>query len=199
MPGIFEGMKSAKRRIDGNYVIPSHFIGRIVRVKQGRTRKEEGFFAVEMQVVHDFEPERAERGIYGHSIGEEVTHLMMAKHDSFLGNVKGFIGAVLDLPDDAIGENEAVKVTSDDQPLSGLLVEVAARNTRTRAGRDFTVVNYKGEVPKEDLFAIWKQMGDNGKALYARFFGKQAMSDLEQRKTAPAPAAREEEDDEIPI
>ena len=159
-----------KSRIDGNYVIPSHFLGKILRVKTGKNRKEESFFVVEMVVLHDCEPDKYERGLFGHAVGEEVSHMMMAKHESFLSNVKGFISNVLDMPDDDIGEEEAVAVCADDQPLAGSIIEVAARNTKTRAGNDFTVVNYKGEVPKEDLLGIWEAMGEEGEVLKARFF-----------------------------
>lgn len=170
MAGIFEGIGQAKSRIDGNYVIPSHFLGRINRVKTGKNRKEEGFFVVELTVVHDCEPDKYERGVYGHAVGEEVSHMMMSKHDSFLGNVKGFISNTLDMPDDEIGEEEAMAVCADDQPLAGTIVEVAARNTKTRAGNDFTVVNYKGEVPLEDMLSIWEQMGEEGAERRLRFF-----------------------------
>jgi hypothetical protein len=170
MAGIFDGMGEAKSRIDGNYVIPSHFLGRINRVKTGKNRKDEGFFVVEMTVIHDCEPDKYERGNYGHAVGEEVSHMMMSKHDSFLGNVKGFIGSTLDMPDEEIGEEEAMAVCAEDQPLAGTIIEVAARNTKTRAGNDFTVVNYKGEVPKEDMFAVWETMGDDGAERQARFF-----------------------------
>lgn len=168
--GIFGGMQDAKSRIDGNYVIPSHFLGRINKCKQGKNRKDEGFFVIEMTVLHDCEPDKFDRGKWGHSVGEEVSHMMMSKHDSFLSNVKGFISSTLDMTDDKIGEDEALMVCADDQPLAGTIVEVASRNTVTRAGNDFTVVNYKGEVPMDQMVGIFEEMGEIGAERLATYF-----------------------------
>ena len=177
-PGIFEGMGGAKSRMDSNYVIPSHFLARIDKCKIGKNRKDEGFFVVEMTVIHDCEPDKYQRSSFGHAVGEEVSHMMMAKHDSFLGNVKGFISTTLDMPDDQIGEEEAIAVAADDQPLAGTVVEVAARNTVTRAGNDFTVVNYKGEVPRDQLDAIFETLADGeGAQRMARFFPDEGEGD----------------------
>ena len=169
MAGIFDGMDKAASRLDANYVIPSHFLALINKCKIGENRKDEGFFVVEMTVIHDCEPDKYARGVFGHAVGEEVSHMMMSKHDSFLGNVKGFISNVLDMPDDKIGETEALAVAADDQPLAGTVIEVAARNVVTRQNKDFTVVNYKGEVDKEELMALFKTL-DDGKERVARFF-----------------------------
>lgn len=178
MPGIFDGMGSAKSRMDSNYVIPSHFLALITRCKIGKNRKDEGFFVVEMQVIHNCEPDKYERMKYGHQPGEEVSHMMMSKHDSFLGNVKGFISNTLDMPDDDIGEEEALTVSGDDQPLAGTVIEVVARNTVTKAGNDFTVVNYKGEVSMDQILDIFAAL-DDGAARLARFFPGHATEPVE--------------------
>jgi hypothetical protein len=164
MTGIFDGMGEASSSRDSNYVIPAHVLGRINRVKSGTTRKEEGFFAVEMTVVHDCSPDKYERGKYGHMQGEEVTWMAMAKHDSFLSNVKQFVGSTLAMEDEAIGKDEVNTICGDDQPLAGLVVEVVARNIITRANKDFTKVSFKGEVAQEE---VAKLIGDEA---MARFF-----------------------------
>lgn len=169
MPGIFDGMGDAASRLDANYVIPSHFLAIINKCKIGENRKGEGFFVVEMTVVHDCEPDKYQRGTWGHAVGEEVSHMMMAKHDSFLGNVKGFISNTLNMEDDTIGEEEAIAVAADDQPLAGTVIEVASRNVVTRAGNDFTVVNYKGEVEMEDVVKLFNTVEDGDERM-ARFF-----------------------------
>ncbi len=169
MPGIFDGMGGAASRMDANYVIPSHFLALISKCKIGENRKDEGFFVVEMLVIHDCEPDKYQRGAWGHAVGEEVSHMMMSKHDSFLGNVKGFISNTLGMEDGTIGETEALAVAADDQPLAGTIIEVAARNVVTRAGNDFTVVNYKGEVEKDEVLALFATL-DDGAERTARFF-----------------------------
>ncbi len=149
--GIFDGMGEATSSRDSNYFIPSHFLGRINRVKSGTTRKEEGFFAVEVTVVHDCAPEKYERGKFGHQVGEEVTWMAMAKHDSFLPNVKQFVSSTLGMDDDKIGKDEVNSICGEDQPLAGLVVEIACRNIVTKAGNDFTKVSFKGEVVPEEV------------------------------------------------
>ena len=169
MPGIFDGMGSAKSCMDSNYVIPSHALARINKCKIGKNRKDEGFFVVEMTIVHNCEPDKYERGKYGHQPGEEVSHMLMSKHDSFLGNVKGFISNTLDMEDEGIGEDEALAVAAEDQPLAGTVIEFVARNVVTKAGNDFTVVNYKGEVPMEQVAEIFSKLED-GEERMVRFF-----------------------------
>lgn len=161
--GIFDGMGEAASSRDSNYFIPSHVLGRINKVKSGTTRKEEGFFAVEVTVVHDCQPEKYERSKYGHAVGEEVTWMAMAKHDSFLSNVKQFISSTVDMPDDKIGKEEVTIICGDDQPLAGQVVEIACRNIVTRSGKDFTKVSFKGAVSLEELA---KTIGDEQMAVF---------------------------------
>ncbi len=157
MTGIFEGMDGAASSRDSNYVIPSHTLMRINKVKSGITRREEGFFAVEFTVVHDCSPEKYERSKYGHLVGEDVTWMAMAKHDSFLGNVKQFVSSTLGMEDDAIGKDEVNTICGDEQPLAGMVVEIVARNIITRANKDFTKVSFKGEVEQAE---VAKTLGD---------------------------------------
>lgn len=164
MTGIFEGMGEAASSRDSNYIIPSHTLCRINKVKSGTTRKEEGFFAVEMVVVHDCAPEKYERSKYGHLVGEEVTWMAMAKHDSFLGNVKQFVSTTLNMDDDGIGKDEVNSICGDDQPLAGLVIEVVARNIITKANKDFTKLAFKGEVSPDE---VAKTVGDE---VMQRFF-----------------------------
>jgi len=153
-PGIFEGMGDAKSRMDANCVIPSHFLARINRCKIGKNRKDEGFFVVEMTVIHDCEPDKYQRSNFGHAVGEDVSHMMMSKHDSFLGNVKQFVSSTLNMDDDGIGKDEVNTICGDDQPLAGLVIEIVARNIVTRANKDFTKVSFKGTVPLDELATI---------------------------------------------
>lgn len=170
MQGIFEGMGEAASSRDSNYFVPSHTLCRINRVKSGTTRREEGFFAVECTVVHDCAAEKYERGKYGHQVGEEVTWMAMAKHDSFLSNVKQFVSSTLDMDDEKIGKDEVTTICGDEQPLAGLVVEIAARNIVTRAGKDFTKVAFKGEVSLDELAKV---VGDE---VMSRYFPDHALA-----------------------
>ncbi len=170
-PNIFSGglIDGASARIDANYVNPSHFIGRINAVKTGETRKSEGFFVVEMTVIEDLAPNEYDKGAYGHRAGEDVSHMMMSKHDSFAGNVKAFLKNVLGIPEGEIKDEHALAVCADDQPLENTIVEIVARETMTRANKPFTVVAYKGEVTATELIERWAER-DDAQELADRFF-----------------------------
>lgn len=182
--GLFSGLSSAKARIQATYVRPSHFIARIDACKTGENRKNEGFFVVEMTVIHDCAPDKYDMQTYGHSVGERVSWMAMSKHDSFLGNVKAFMANVLGLTGaeaENLGEEEAVQITSNDQPLAGTIIEVIAKNITTKAGNPFTAVNFVGEVQPQQMLDLWATMGDTGTEREQQFFPE---GELQRRAAA---------------
>jgi len=138
----FSGVENAKANVGGNYVKPCDMIARIDRVKQDDSRSNGSFIANEMTVLHVFEGE--------HEVGENVTHMLMQKFDSFLNNWKKLVIGITSCPDSEVTEEASNKIVSEDQPLSGIVVRVKAHNIKTRKGEDFTIVNYHGEVKEED-------------------------------------------------
>jgi hypothetical protein len=168
MANPFKNLAQAQSRIDAAYVRPSHFLGKIKQCKIGARRNGDEFFVIELEVVEDLAPETyvAGPGGYGHAPGEVISHMMMAKHDSFLGNVKAFIKSVLAIPEDEITEDDALAVCAEDQPLENTVVEVVARETITRKDTPFTVVTYRGAVSSADLLQRWEDRPD----LVERFF-----------------------------
>lgn len=166
---IFGGIKDARSRFDANYLIPCHCLWRIDNVKVDENRSGEGFMAIELTCLEDLVPDKYARGVYGHTQGESASHLMMKKHDSFLGNVKSFIANTMGVPVEEITENDALAICDASQPLRNTVVEIEARNTKTKRNTDFTVVNYKGEVTPSELLSRWSERED-GAALVERFF-----------------------------
>lgn len=167
MGSIFKGIKAADARKDANYVIPCHIIAKINACRIGENRKGEGFFVVEMTTLYDCAPDKFRRGEYGHEVGEDVSHMMMQKHDSFLPNVKAMIANTLDMDPDDIGEEEALAICNENekngpvQPLKNTIIEIVGRNQVTKKGGDFTVVNYKGEVKPSVLLSLWQEMEED--------------------------------------
>lgn len=182
---IFGGIKDAKSRFDSNYIIPSHCLWRIDNVKVDENRSGEGFMAIEMTCLEDLVSEKYARGVYGHTPGESASHLMMKKHDSFLGNVKAFIANTMGVPVEEIAENDALAICDASQPLRNTVVEIEARNTKTKRGTDFTVVNYKGEVPPTELIARWGELED-GAEMMERFFPQGLLERLAAADAATA-------------
>lgn len=152
----FSGITTAKARVDANYIRPGSYWLQINKLRLDKSRKDQVFLAVEMTVIHCFDERIADQppGRRGHISGESVTHMMMKKHDSFLGNVKAMLVAILGIPADQITEAEAAMVCGDSQPLTGTVVEVNCRNITTRAGNPFTSANYAREVPTREVLAF---------------------------------------------
>ena len=85
--GLFKGIEDASATEGRNYSKAGIFDIEIKKVTVGETRKKIGFFAVDMKILGTNNEEQP--------IGAIVNWISMADKDSFLGNVKGFIMAVL--------------------------------------------------------------------------------------------------------
>jgi len=150
---MFSGIETAKASFDAKYLQQGHYLCRIDRVKADKTRSGDQFLAVEMTVLHTFTdgdglPEK------WHKAGESASHLMMAKHDSFLGNVKAMIANLLACHESEVKESDCVKVSEKEQPLAGMVAEIRARDILTRANKSFTKVSYIREFPASEIEAV---------------------------------------------
>lgn len=143
LSSVFSGIKTAKGRIDANYIRDGRYWTAIRRIKCDKSRQGDVFVAIEQVVVKVLDNADGK----GHRVGEEVTHMLMMRHDSFLGNIKAFIANVLDMPEAEIGEQEAMEICDDTQPLTNTVVEVKGRTVETKKGNPFTQVDYIREVP----------------------------------------------------
>lgn len=147
--GIFDKIKEASVSRDGNFPRIGTYWARIGAVKVTQKFTGEQFVAIEMSVVRSLDSSVENP----HKPGEDITHLLKVAQEMFLPNMKQFIAASLGCSPDEVGPKEAEHVTSDEQPMAGLVVEFAARNTKTRKNTDFTKIVYKREVPAEELAA----------------------------------------------
>ena len=144
---LFAGIADAKARLDANYERPGHYVERIDAIKRGQSRKGDAFLVVEKTVLHVFDDDEGR----GHKAGESVSHMMMSKHDSFLGNVKAMVAKLLDCATESVDSNACLMICDDSQPLGGMLIECKNRNIQTKAGNPFTVINYIREVTAQEL------------------------------------------------
>lgn len=151
--GIFTKLQDAQMSVDSNYERPGHYWLLIDKCKSGKSRKGDEFCAIEKTCLHVFDDNDGT----GHKPGESVTHMIMLKHDSALGNIKQFISGTMGVEPDEVDEDIAQSIfeaegdKDHDQPLSGTVVECINRNIVTKAGKDFTVISYKREVPAQEL------------------------------------------------
>lgn len=145
--GMFSGIGNAKALLESEYIKPGTYWLRIDRNKIDKNRKGLVFAAIEMTVVRVLDDLNGT----GHRIGNSVTHLVMQANDYFLSEIKSFIGNVMGIQPEQISEDHANLVFGPDQPLAGTVVEMQARNVVTQAGKDFTRIVYKREVPAAEV------------------------------------------------
>lgn len=148
--GMFKGIEGAKASFDASYMGEGHYLCRIDRLKADKTRAGDHFLAVEMTVLHTYTDGDGTADKW-HQPGNAVSHLMMCKHDSFLGNVKSMIANLLGVHETEVTEADCDQASGPNQPLGGIVAEVRARGIMTRAQKPFTKITYVREFPASEL------------------------------------------------
>jgi hypothetical protein len=153
----FSGIGSAKIGISSAYFEAGNYVVDIVAVKMVNSRKREDLYTIETCVVESDNPKVI--------VGRKYTCQYNRKHDSFFGNVKGFLAAANGVEPDPRNEKEIATLftdesgrdiaeevaemsVSDENPLAGTRLTLNCVIKKTRAGNDFTIHNwspYKGE------------------------------------------------------
>lgn len=141
--GAFDKIGSAKATQDSNPVRPGKIHARITECKLITKWNKDVMMLVNMVVLKVIDGDHRE--------GEEITHFMLEKHPSFLGNVKAMVANTLGCSPDQVGEAEAERIVSEENPLAGYEIVVKARVIKTRANNDFTLVHYAGQVGKDEV------------------------------------------------
>jgi len=156
---IFGNIRNVKTRVEANYVRPGIYWAYISAVRVGETRKSEKYIAIEMTTLRVVDGRMSDQapGAKPHVIGEEITHMLMAKHESSLGNFRQFLVKVVGIPDADITEEQAMEVTNEKQPLRGTVVRVEARTTTTRKNQPFTAITYAGEIPAAEVLQYFTE------------------------------------------
>lgn len=158
--GMFDNIDKAQASARGaNYAKAGHYLARIDRVKAGESQQGAGeFVAVEMTVLaalpdgdvplnDDFEPLGPDNW---HRVGEQISHVMMTKHKSFLGNMKAFVSNVGGIPESEVGPAECQQVTEG--LFDGVFIELRNRDIKTKTTcKRFTIVGYIREVPASEI------------------------------------------------
>jgi hypothetical protein len=147
---LFAGMKSAKPILDSEYFKPGHYWVLNCRNKIDQNRKLEWFIANEFTIIHVLD----NAGGQGFSIGASATHLVMQKSDYFASEVRTFVSKVLAVAFEDVGEEEAMSVYGDDQPLAGTIIEVRATMVMTKKNTPFTKICYMREVPASEALGV---------------------------------------------
>jgi hypothetical protein len=147
---MFSGIEKAKASFDAAYMNEGHYLCRIDRVKADKNRSGDHFLAVEMTVIHTYADGDGKPESW-HKPGDAVSHLMMSKHDSFLGNVKAMIANLLGVHESEVSEKDCETASGPNQPLAGMVAEVRARGILTRQQKPFTKITYVREFPASEI------------------------------------------------
>ncbi len=85
--GLFDGVGTAKASFAAQYERPGVYVEYITAVKEINTRVNGPALVLEKVVVAVLDDNSG----LGHSEGQVISHIMLQKYDSFLGNVKAMI------------------------------------------------------------------------------------------------------------
>jgi hypothetical protein len=149
--GIFDGIENAEVFNSSVNIRPGQHQLKIRELLVQKSRKKAGvqFFIAEMEVVgsEGGRPSSAKTAdaplSHPHRTGETVSWVVDMTQESALNNVKGFALAL-----DADAKNEDITpaqmdaLVSSDQPAKGIIVNASALMVLTRAGGDFTKINW---------------------------------------------------------
>jgi len=148
MSSIFAGIKAESATKSGRYIQPGQHVLTVREIKLFESSQKKGkwFFCVEADV--DEYTAEDEAAPYGS--GSVVSWLVNMEQPSALGNVKGFAMALLpDTPEEDLDETAMEQLVSPEQPAAGIRVKADAVNIKTRAGNDFTKVNWSPATVSE--------------------------------------------------
>jgi len=169
-------VSGARAQRGGNYVKPGHYLARIDAVREDKAFKKGEFLAFEMTIVHVFAG--SETGfdhnrkvpMTVHSVGEQVTDILMMTNVAFEGRAKAFAMAAGDLTAEAFTEEEypgqiIEQMVAAEQPLAGRVLEIRAQQVIKVAGRAkaettltnndvYTRIDYLRRVPLPELAGV---------------------------------------------
>jgi hypothetical protein len=116
--GSFQGMSNARRGFASNALKEGDYVVRIDKCENFEARQTGEKYKVTLTIL------AVTSG--SHKEGEVVTTTFSRNHglDIYLGNIKGFIAGVLGQPDEAVGENEAIKTLEPHNEMCGLVTRV---------------------------------------------------------------------------
>ena len=146
--GIFDKVDKANRQHVSNWIREGRYIVRVDSVATGEGRKDE-FWKLEMTVAVVIDDVNET----GHKYGEQVTRMRMSKQEGTLPEWKAFVCCVLpDTNEDDIDDDfsEALACGPESE-AAGKFIEVHARTIETKAGNNFTRLDYTRLIEPDEL------------------------------------------------
>ena len=144
--GVFGGIDKARASGSGRYFVPGLYKLEVKELKVIPSQQKSTDFFVATFEILSYQQHASMDGKPEFASGEEVTWLVDMDQKSALGNIKGFGLALLPgSKDEDITEEVMEGMIGPEQPGSGVIVEATAINVKTRAGNDFTKINWRCE------------------------------------------------------
>lgn len=132
----FSRIEDSEGRTGGIYPMPGIYqVLYVDVVKMIRSRKGEDVFIAEFDILQSDVPER--------KAGTRMSWAVNFRHDASPGNVKAFLAAVMNSEQSEVDGKSAQLACSDKNPCHGRLVRLEAVQTKTKAGNDFTLCNFR--------------------------------------------------------
>jgi len=132
----FDRVAASEGRFGGVYPQPGVYPLLYIDVlKMIRSRKGEDVFIAEFDVLESEVPSRLK--------GTRMSWAVNFRHDASPGNVKAFLAAVMNVPQNEVDGKGSQYACSADNPCHGRLVRLEATQTKTKAGTDFTLCNFR--------------------------------------------------------
>lgn len=129
----FAGIEKAASSDRLPYIQQGSYLLEIDAVKVISTRGKGDMFIIEAKVLES-------AGANANEVGSKLSHLIKMSNDSAMGNIKAFVSALTG--DSKVTSETVDKIISAENPAAGTKVRADAFNIKTRAGADFTRVNY---------------------------------------------------------
>lgn len=154
--GTFSGMAGAKRGFVSNPLKDGDYVVRIDKCSHFEAKQTGEKFKVDVTIL------AVNRGSMKEGEVASVTYSKQHGLDLFLGNIKGFIAGVMNVPDDAVGENETLQCLEPQNILAGTVARVRA-DARASKKKDERGENFSYQVytwhPSLDKAEIEKALG----------------------------------------
>ncbi len=133
---MFEGVENASSNSKLPYLSPGQYVLQVDGIKQVSGRGGKGpFFIAEFTVLDA-------KGNGANEVGSRASHVTNMALESALGNVKGFVSALIAKPEKAVTKQICDELLTEAQPARGSKVKADAFMTKTRAMKDFTKITY---------------------------------------------------------
>lgn len=117
-------------------------------LKMIRSRKNEDVFVAEFDILQSDVGERP--------AGTRMSWPVNFRHDASPGNVKAFLAAVMNVPQEQVDGRGAQYACGEKNPCHGRLIRLEATMTTTKSGNPFTLCNWRA-IP-DDVQAMANEL-----------------------------------------